>query len=331
MKQLITHIEEEELKKILLITHQNADPDALCGLHALRSILKRLITDLEILIFADGLSSLSEQIALELNIEILTEVQNFDPDLVILFDVNTLQNIGPISNQLTIDSESIVIIDHHAAPPNIESFSSFSVIDDNAISATEIIFHEFNQMGVRFTSEEAFLILLGMLYDSKRFYLGNLRSLSIVPKLIERGADYSRAISILRIPMTRPEKIARLKAAQRLEIFEIGDWIVVTSHVSSYEASACRALLNLGADVVIVTAEKKNEVRISGRSTNEFYETTKIHLGKDIMEKLSPIINGVGGGHNTAAGCNGTQNAEEANLEIIKILETLLNESDNSN
>ncbi|NVM05161.1 MAG: DHH family phosphoesterase [Candidatus Helarchaeota archaeon] len=331
MKRLISHIKTEEIKKILLISHPNADPDAFCGLHALKLILNRILSNLEIEIFAEGLSSLSEQIAAELNIEISAEIQNFSPDLVILFDVNNVNNIGPISEQIKLDTKSIIIIDHHAAPPNIEDYSPLSVIDDNAISATEIIFDIFDQMDIQLTPEEAFLILLGMLYDSRHFILGSLRSFSIVPKLIESGADYSRAISILRIPMSRPEKIARIKAAQRLEILEIKDWIILTSHVSSYEASACRALLNLGADVVIVTAEKKNEVRISARSTTRFYEQTKIHLGKDIMEKLSSIINGVGGGHATAAGCNGTQNAKEANEQIIKILESLLQEINNNN
>ncbi|MFX0141974.1 MAG: bifunctional oligoribonuclease/PAP phosphatase NrnA, partial [Candidatus Hodarchaeota archaeon] len=231
MKQLISLIETEKLKEILIISHQNADPDALCGLYALKSILNRLIKDLEIIIFADGLTSLSEQIVSELNIEISTDIQNFHPDLVILFDVNTLHHIGSFSNQIEVDLKSIVIIDHHAAPPDIDNFSSLSIIDDNALSATEIIFHEFNQLGIKFTPEEAFLILIGMLYDSRHFILGNLRSFSIVPKLIESGADYSQAISILRIPMSRPEKIARIKAAQRLKISEIKGWLIITSHV----------------------------------------------------------------------------------------------------
>ncbi len=331
MKQLISHIKSQEIKTILLISHPNADPDALCGLYALKLILSRINSDLEIEFFAEGLSSLSEQIATELNIEISTKIQNYTPDLVILFDVNNLNHIGSISEKIKLDLKSIIIIDHHAPPPNIEDFSPLSVVDDSAVSATEIIFHQFDQLDIQLTPEEALLILLGMLYDSRHFILGSLKSFSIVPKLIESGADYSRAISMLKIPMKRPEKIARIKAAQRLEILEIKDWIILTSHVSSYEASACRALLNLGADVVIVTAEKKNEVRISARSTTEFYEQTRIHLGKNIMEKIGLIINGVGGGHSTAAGCNGTQNAKEANEQIIKILNNLLSNLNNNN
>ena len=322
MAQLISHIKNQKIKKILIVTHENADPDALCGLYSLKSILKRIFTELEILISADGLSSLSEQIASKLNITISTNVETFHPDLIILFDVNNLHKTGSIANYINVDSKAIVIIDHHTPPPEINDFSPLSIVDDNAISATEIIFYEFDQMGIQFTPEEAFAILLGMIYDSKHFILGNLRSFSIVSKLIEIGANYNQAKSLLKIPMIKPEKIARIKAAQRLKIRKIKDWIIVTSHVSSYEASACRALINLGADVAFVIAERKNQVRISARSTPEFYEKTKIHLGKDILEKIGNIIDGVGGGHSTAAGCDGKKNSEEANHQILKILES---------
>lgn len=54
--------------------------------------------------------------------------------------------------------------------------------------------------------------------------------------------------------------------------------------------------------------------------TSRFYEETKINLTTDILEKISPIIDGIAGGHATAAGCNGKKNSKEANQQILEIL-----------
>ncbi|MHA1379080.1 MAG: DHH family phosphoesterase [Candidatus Helarchaeota archaeon] len=326
MEELISYIKKEGIKKISILSHENADPDALCGIYVLKSIFNRIIPNVKIKIASDGVSNLSMHIAKRLNIEISDDLQNFSPDLIILFDVNNLNHIGKLENQIEISPQSIVIIDHHAPPPDINKFSALSIIDAGAISANEIIFYEFDQMGIRFETREALAILIGMLYDSKHFILANARSFSIVPKLIDYGANYSLAITLLDIPMVRAEKIARLKAAQRLEIFEINKWLIIFSHVSSYEASACRAILGLGADVVFVVAKQKSEIRISSRSTYEFYNVTNIHLGKDVLEKIGLTMGGFGGGHATAAGYKGKNNAENAKKEILKILKQKLSD-----
>ncbi|MHA1299974.1 MAG: DHH family phosphoesterase [Candidatus Helarchaeota archaeon] len=330
MEKFVSYIKEKSLKKILILTHQNADPDALCGIYTLYSILNRLFPNLEIVYSSDGLSNLSKQIAAKLNIFITEELENFTPDIIILFDVNNIQHTGMFVNEINLAKKSIVIIDHHAPPPDIEEYSPLSIVDEEAISANEILFHEFDKIGIGFTAKEALSILIGMLYDSKHLLLANSRSFSIIPKLIEYGANYSLAISLLNVPMVRAERIARIKAAQRLELFEINNWLIIFSHVSSYEASACRAILGLGADVAFVIAEHKGEIRISGRSTPEFYEKTNIHLGKDILAKVGPIMNGLGGGHPTAAGCNGKKDANEGKKYIIKILKEKLPKSSNN-
>jgi len=160
---------------------------------------------------------------------------------------------------------------------------------------------------------------MGILYDTRRFTLVSNETFAVVMDLLRAGANYGKALELLRTTMDKSEKIARLKAAQRATLHKIRDWIIVTSHVSTYEASACRAFIDLGADVAFVVAEKDNEVRISARAAQEFYEKTSINLAK-IMEKVGKVIGGVGGGHATAAGANGIKNGEEGLKEALKIL-----------
>ena len=92
------------------------------------------------------------------------------------------------------------------------------------------------------------------------------------------------------------------------------------SQVSSYQASAARALIALGADVAIVGGEKKQKISISLRSTLNFYDKTKIELGGDIAPILGERAAGAGGGHSTVAGVNGSGNINEIMAEAVKIL-----------
>ncbi|MFW9932966.1 MAG: DHH family phosphoesterase, partial [Candidatus Thorarchaeota archaeon] len=126
----------------------------------------------------------------------------------------------------------------------------------------------------------------------------------------------------------RSERIARLKAASRLLVHTIGDWVIVTAKIGAYEASACRGLIDLGADVAIVGGKPaKDVVRISARSTNEFYQETGINLGTDIMEPLGELIDGKGGGHPNAAGANGTRNRKKALLQSVELIRKILEQN----
>jgi len=57
--------------------------------------------------------------------------------------------------------------------------------------------------------------------------------------------------------------------------------------------------------VAIVGGVKNGELRISLRSTRDFFEKTGIHLGRDIAAAIGSELNGAGGGHGMSAGVNG--------------------------
>ncbi len=60
-------------------------------------------------------------------------------------------------------------------------------------------------------------------------------------------------------------RIARLKAANILCILTFDEWLVVFSNVNSYYASTARALLNLGAQILIVGGKRKESLIINMR------------------------------------------------------------------
>ena len=105
------------------------------------------------------------------------------------------------------------------------------------------------------------------------------------------------------------KKIAQLKAMRRVRFEKVGDQIVATSMVTSFEAAAARALLVAGADVVFIAADRKGELRISSRAKPHIL-ALGVHLGH-FMEEIGRETGNQGGGHDGAAGLNGTGNGEK--------------------
>ena len=180
----------------------------------------------------------------------------------------------------------------------------------------------FEELDQPIDSDTANLLLTGMLFDTRRFFYADSNTLTAAIRLIAAGADYDECVRSLLIRPDRSERIARLKAAGRVKVHLVGDWIVAVSKINAFEASACRGLIELGADVSIVGGiPKKDTVRLSSRSTRAFSENTGINLGTDVMVHIGALIDGEGGGHANAAGANGKKNLEEAlekSLEIIR-------------
>lgn len=317
-QELLKFLNNFSQKKIVIIGHKNADPDAICSMYALSYFLKNLCKDAEISIIAEDVNKISEKIVSELNL-IVESTLTFKPEIIILVDANNLVQIGKLKEHLP-SNVPIIVIDHHISHPETDKISQFKIIDEKATSSSEIIYKILRETNLKIEPKIALILLIGILYDTRRFTIISNETFSIVLDLLKAGANYEKALGLLRTTMDRSEKLARLKAAQRAVIHKIGDWVIVTSHVSAYEASACRAFIDLGADVVFVVSEKEDEIRISARATQEFFEKTGISLAK-IMEKVGYVIGGVGGGHPTAAGANGTKNAQEGIKEALKILE----------
>ncbi|MHA1798965.1 MAG: DHH family phosphoesterase [Candidatus Helarchaeota archaeon] len=310
-------------KNIAIITHINGDPDAICGAAALKELIEKKIPKIKCSIFSDQWTDLSANIIKKLELNIEKEPCSETFDTCILFDVNNLPLLGKFSELIDPQTE-IIIIDHHSIYPELEKLTKKFIIKQDYTSASEIIYDQFILNDIIMSPKIALLILIGIAFDSRHFHLANRETFKKVAHLCDLGANIDEMKTLLSKPMEYPEKIARIKAAQRSKIKKVGNWVVTFSNVSSYEASACRGLIELGADITFVIAKEKDKIRISGRSTNEFFQQAKIHLGEDVMLQIGEYIGGNGGGHATAAACRGHQNADDVFSKILDILEKKL-------
>ncbi|MEM2109850.1 MAG: DHH family phosphoesterase [Candidatus Odinarchaeota archaeon] len=310
-------------KKIIISFHQNGDPDAVGSAVALREILKQKY-HCTVKIAFDSVSKISESLLQEVQVK-LDELSDFQDqyDFIILVDTNNPAQLGNTS--LEISKDKTLLIDHHIPHSTITDFSSANLIKPDYPSTCEIIFEISENLKTNLSDSARFLLLAGIIYDSRYFSIIGSETLLTAYKLLKTGLDYYKILTLLNPLKDRSERIARLKAVKRMELYEAGDWIIAISKLGSFEASASRALIQLGADLSIVVNIGKDTVRISSRASSEFVKQTGINLAKDLMEPIGPVIKGQGGGHISAAGCNGVANAEEALEKIKEIISTKLN------
>ena len=120
--------------------------------------------------------------------------------------------------------------------------------------------------------------------------------------------------------MDLSEKIARLKASQRTNIVNVGKWLIVSTEVSSFQASAARGILNLGADLVIVAGKEKEKIKASIRSSEKFYYETNLNLGGVFSKELAKEFKGTGGGHSTVAGINAEGSLEDFFKKVNELI-----------
>jgi nanoRNase/pAp phosphatase (c-di-AMP/oligoRNAs hydrolase) len=241
-------------------------------------------------------------------------------ELIVLLDTNTIQQLNNIAEKVKNSKAPIMVIDHHAAHPETQKIAKVCITNEEASSTCEIVYSFFKEMGIGVNENEAKALFLGIAFDTRHFVLANSSTLKSIAELIDAGVNAKEALSMLALPMDFSERVARLKACRRAKLFKISEWIVALSHVSAYQASAARAIIDLGAHVAVVAGQKNESLEISLRCTHEFAEKTHIHLGRDIAKPLGEYLKGMGGGHSTAAGVNGVGDIETGLKRCLRLL-----------
>ncbi|MFX0053972.1 MAG: bifunctional oligoribonuclease/PAP phosphatase NrnA [Promethearchaeota archaeon] len=313
----------------LILGHQNADPDAVCSMVAVRNLYLAIRPDGNVTLVCDDVSRLSNQVLSRFSLDVpFFDYSEGPHDLVILLDTNSEFQLGPRVRTLLTDPSRTLAIDHHEENPELSSIAMHQIVDSNASSTCELVIGLYDDLGIPLSPSVANLLLAGMIFDTRRFFHSGRESFQLAMKLMDAGADYDLCVRALVIKPDRSERIARLKAAGRLQIHDMGGWIVAVSKIGAYEASACRALIEIGADVAIVAGKtSKGVVRFSSRSSRQFSSETGVNLGTDVMEPIGSIIGGEGGGHVNAAGANGTKNRSKGLVKALELLRLAIEKS----
>ncbi|UAL07964.1 MAG: DHH family phosphoesterase [Candidatus Methanogranum gryphiswaldense] len=286
------------VKKIVLV-HGNADMDAIGSAYA----VSRCFPPADVYA-PGGVDRVAKMVAEKLEMKILDECNLEDYELVVVVDTSSPEQFKPGSVEVPPGS---VIIDHHMPTGKWKDMHFYC--DNSKVSCCELIKDLLENENIEINKNVTLALLGGMLTDSGHFQFADPKLLHAFAELLERSdTAMDEAMNLTRSTMTMSERIAVMKTIERSKFDRIGDMIVAISIGSSFEASACRAIISAGADIAFVCSQRDTEFRLSARATQEMVRRG-IHLG-NILGDLSIETDTDGGGHGGAAGLSGTGDAD---------------------
>ncbi len=318
-------LDETRASFVLLLCHHNADPDAICSAYAFQSLLTKCRPNMTVEIgTGQGISRLSKHILKRIPITVKLQPDVAKADVIVLLDTNTIQQLGQLAEHVTKTAAPIIVIDHHAAHPQTEQIVKLCITNEEASSTCEMVYSFYKQLNIKPGLNESKALFLGITFDTRHFVLANSSTFKTISELSDIGVNPQEELFSLALPMDFSERVARMKACRRAKLIKIENWIIALSHVSAYQASAARALVDLGAHMAAVAGQKNEKIEISLRCTRDFNQATGIHLGRDIAQPLGEYLQGMGGGHATAAGVNGTGYIEKGLKRCLRLVKEQL-------
>ncbi|MFX0081330.1 MAG: bifunctional oligoribonuclease/PAP phosphatase NrnA [Candidatus Hodarchaeota archaeon] len=319
-------------KKILITTHDLADIDGFVSCFALKFFLLQH-TNKPISILLSELSNHTKNFMLnfseklpEFNFNYKSEVKFSEFDVCIITDTNDLSQIQFSCSEVIKLEIPYVFIDHHHFNKNKlqnGNIASLNLINDNAISTSEIILDLFNYYNQNITPPYKNLIVAAILTDSGFFKYGNNETIKKVSDLLDGEVNFQELKLMLKTEVDISEKIAKIKGLQRVELIRKGDYLIGISNVSSFGASVASMLIKTGCDISIIYTKEKSKNLINSRAKKSICMKTGLHLGK-ILEEISEDSNGSGGGHDGAASLTFNADLESVLLKVVERIKQFL-------
>lgn len=313
--------------KIAIVNHIHGDPDSIGASFVLKNILNNFYgNNNSIIIIPEGASTNSIKLLEYFNINYSENVDN-DIKNYILIDVGSISQISNLYDKILNHGRNIIVIDHHVFYKENFPFKALFIINENSSSASEIILDFSNYISYNLNKFEAEALFAGIYFDTAKFSIASKETFMKCFQLINLGIEPKEIIQKLENQIDYSERIARLKAGQRAKIYKINEWVIAISHVSAFQSSAAKSLLQAGANIAIVAGKEKDSIIISLKSRPDFYKKTMLDLVKDISIEIAKEFSGYAGGHPTAAGikCSG-----EINAILKKIFEKIKNKLEKS-
>lgn len=319
-QKLLKILDQTDAAFVLLLCHRSADADAICSAYALQCLLKRFKPDIVTEIGCpQGINKPSKVLLEHMPITVNLKPNIESAEIIVFLDTNTIDQLDQVAEIIKKSPAPKIIIDHHSPNPETTKICKLCVINEKAAANCEIVYKLFSQAKIKPDLNEAKALFIGIAFDTRHFALSSAATLQIIAKLVTAGIDVQETLALFALPIDTSERLAKLKACKRAKIIRINDWIIALSHVSAYQASGAKALVDLGAHASAVAGTKNGKIEISLRSSRQFTEETGVNLGKDIATPLGEWLQGVGGGHAMAAGVSGTGEIEPTLKQCLSL------------
>jgi len=301
----------EKSRKLLILCHSNADPDALGGAIALR----RELVDKQIDIRCDGVSRPAKRMLDVLGETILEGPLEREPDSILVLDTSNPELLGCCKDFLELTG-NIALVDHHATC----SFDAVASFREARTSNAELVWELIGKSGDT-VSRKA--LLSGILADTGHLKFSNRDTFGSIYEMLDDDIVFEDIFTMLHDDHDPSKVVALMKALQRMRVKKVKEYMIVKTNIGSHESFIAKNIMALGADVVIIVNDKKGE-RIVARAKKE-----AIEKGVDLSSLMSDIgkkYGGEGGGHPPAAGILGIRDFKSASDDLIEMIKKTLGE-----
>jgi len=289
---------------LLALLHHHADLD--CVGSAIG--LARSLPDVTISA-SDGLNQSGRLLAERLGVEILAAPPDNWEGTVVALDTPRPDHCAPLPS-----APRYIVIDHHQHPGGWPK-GALLYHDPEAAATGELILRLLTALDRPLCAAAALPLLVAVIADTGQFRHARGGSFEAAFRLCRAGADPREAFALMEREMHASQRIAMLKAAQRVKWTQEGKWLVATSRIGAFESGAARALTLMGADVGLVVAKRGTQVRLSSRASQRV--TVAGFSLAAVLNTLGRELGGSAGGHPGAAGYSGHGDAE-ALLEMAR-------------
>lgn len=243
---IINHLEKSE--KILILTHEHPDGDALGSMLGFCIALRKYGKSVECFC-TDNIPKVFSFLP---QIEIIKkDILLGDFDTIIILDCGDSRRTGlpaRIKN-LSRYKNKIINIDHH--PKNdLHKLAKINFVDYGASSTSEIIYEIIKTLKIRFDKDISLCLLCGLYTDTGSFMHSNTssRTLEIASSLLRYGARFRKVTENVVNSHSLPSLKLRGIALSRLKINE--KYKIATSVIVEDDLKKCNATLDDVAGIV---------------------------------------------------------------------------------
>lgn len=300
--------EINKAEKIVIITHENPDGDAIGSSLAMKLALNQLGKNADVIIpeFPKTFEFLPRinEVKKESNIE--------KYDLAIALDCASIKLLNGFTKYF--DNATVkVAIDHHSSNT---MFADYNYVDQDAPACAQLLLVVFSYFNINVTKDIGTCILAGIITDTGGFrYEGvTADTFRFVAELCEKGIKVTQVYSQVYASKTRAKFELHRIALNRLEFLEDGK--IAFTYVTKADEEQVEAkngdydgIVENGRDVEGV------EVSVFLRETDK---GIKVSLrSKNYVNASEVAMMFGGGGHLRAAGCNIQGTIDQAKNQII--------------
>lgn len=300
--------EINKAEKIVIITHENPDGDAIGSSLAMKLALKQLGKDADVIIpefprtfeFLPGIEEVQKE----------SEIEKYD--LAIALDCASVKLLNGFTKYFD-NAKVKVVIDHHSSNT---MFADYNYVNQDAPACAQLLLVVFSYFNIEVTKEIGTCILAGIITDTGGFRYDGVTAdtFRFVSELCEKGIKVSKVYQQVFASKTRAKFELHKIALDRLEFLEDGkvtftyitkaDEEKVKAENGDYDGIVENGRDVEGVEVSVFLRETEKGIKVSLRSKN-FVNVSEVAMMFG------------GGGHIRAAGCTIQGSIEQAKNQLL--------------